>query len=463
MNVSYGVVSNPYAAPINVNDVFSNGTGNEARFERNFWIWDGEKVGANGLGGYRTLSYDGFGAYTCGDCIDNNEGQQFLTLNSGQPYLVQRKEGVNTSVNMTVKESDKVTGSGNIATMRMANARLMNSTVTNMRIQLHRANGANLESFVDATTARFNNIYQRAATEPYDVLKQVNTDEGIMLFRSLKYMAIESLPFPVSNDTLRVPIWQMQQRSYALRISTENFNRPGLAADLVDNFTKTRTQIPLNGNTFVYPFSVTSNTASSSLGRFQVVFAQGNALPVDFVNVRAKAINNAVQVEWEVANEENLQQYEIERSTDGRDFAAIGTQEPRNLSARFTYILLDKKPAAGANFYRIKAVDNDGSFRYSATVKVNTGGNVQEVKVYPTTIEQPFITVELTDQPKGIFELTLANSLGQVVMNRTIQHNGGSANINVDLSKVQLTGGVHFLCIKDEEGNKKSVKMMVKK
>ncbi|MBU6158213.1 MAG: autotransporter-associated beta strand repeat-containing protein [Bacteroidetes bacterium] len=467
INAPYGVMSNPYVAPININDVFNNGTGNADRFERNFWIWDGDKTGTNGVGGYRSLSYGLDGTYTCADCSENMDGQQFLTLNSGQSYMVQRKSNVSTAVGMIVKESDKISNSGNIATMRMANARLTNSTDPSMRIRLFRANGMNLESFIDATTVRFNNQYQSAPTEPYDIYKINNQeDENISLLRTSNYLAIESRPLPAVNDTLFVPTWRMAANiGYALSISTANLNRPGLAAELIDTVMKTRTQIPLNGNPFVYPFTTTSGngTGNSNIGRFRVVFTQGNALPVDFVNVRAKAINNAVQVDWEVANEENLQQYEVERSTDGREFTAIGTQQPRNLSARHLYSLLDKQPASGTNFYRIKALDNDGSYRYSATVKVNTGGKVQDVKVYPTTVDQSYFTVDLTDQPKGIFEITLANSLGQVVMNRTIQHNGGSANINVDLSNLQLTGGVHFLSIKDEQGNKKSVKLIIKK
>jgi hypothetical protein len=320
-----------------------------------------------------------------------------------------------------------------------------------------------LESFADATTARFNKIYQADANEPYDVYKYNNQDENISLVRSNKYLVIESRPLPTAADTLYLPFWSTTNRGYALSIQTENFNTPGLAAELIDSFTNTRTQVPLNGTAFVYPFSVNATAASKSLSRFRVVFTQGASLPVNFVNVRANAKNNAVQVDWEVANEENLQQYEVERSADGKEFTKMAVQSPRNVATNHTYSWLDVRPNAGSNFYRIKALDNDGTFRYSATVKVNMGSAVQDVRVYPTTIEQPNVYLELTDQPAGNYEISMSNTLGQMIFNKTIQHTGGNAVMTVDLSSYSLTAGVHFFSIKDEQGNKKSVKLIVKK
>jgi len=141
----------------------------------------------------------------------------------------------------------------------------------------------------------------------------------------------------------------------------------------------------------------------------------------------------------------------------------MAEQAPRNVAINHTYNWVDARPNSATNFYRIKALDNDGTFRYSATVKVNMGGAVQDVRVYPTTLDQPTLNLELTDQPAGNYEISMATALGQMIFNRTIQHTGGNAVMTVDLSGYSLTAGVHFFCIKDENGNKKSVKLVVKK
>jgi uncharacterized protein (TIGR02145 family) len=256
-------------------------------------------------------------------------------------------------------------------------------------------------------------------------------------------------------------------------VRTNNFDFIGLFATIgeVGNWWSSteNTQSDINGdrawsrNMSVSQGGIVNRSRPFKTEGYSVRCLLGSALPVDFLNVRAKLINHAVQIEWEIANEENLHQYEVERSINGKDYFVIGEQSPRNLSSSNTYSLLDKQPVSGSIFYRIKSVDNDGSFRYSATVKVNSGYNVNAVKVYPTTVEQSYFTLQFTEQAKSNFELTLINPTGQVVFNKNIRHQGGSANFKVNLNEVKLIPGIHFLSIKDEEGNKKSVKLIIKK
>jgi hypothetical protein len=462
INANYGVMSNPYAAPVDFDDVFTNGTGNDSKFERNMWIWDGDKTGTFGLGGFRSLSYGAGGSYTCGDCATNEEGQQFLTLNTGQAFMVQRKASVNEAVSMTVKESDKVENGGNVATFRRFSARTNRSTEPALRVRLYRANGANLENFVDATTARFHSLYSADPMESYDVRKQNNNEENIGLVRNNNYLVIESRPMPTANDTLYVPFWSTTNRGYALNIQTENFATSGLAAELIDSFTRTRTPLPLNGTQFVYPFAVTADAASKSLSRFRVVFTPGNSLPVTFTNVRAYPKASGVQVEWNVVNEENLAQYEVERSADGNKFSKIAVRQPQNQQTA-SYEVFDKKPISGVNYYRIRSVDQDGKFRYSSIMRVSLGSNGQGIDVYPTKVVDQTISIALTDQPAGVFNLQLVNAVGQVAFSQRINHTGGNTTQTISLGSEQLPSGVYYLNVETDNGTKKIFKLFVQR
>jgi hypothetical protein len=463
INTPYGVVSNPYAAPISVEDVFANGTGNENKFARNVWVWDGDKTGSNGFGGYRSLSYDGIGGYTCADCGTNAEGQQYLTLNSGQAFMLQRKLNVSTAVALTVKEEDKVADGGNVLTMRRFGARTTQSTVPSFRVRLFRANGSNLETFVDATTARFNNLYSADPNEEYDLYKyNNNSDENISLVRNNKYLAIESRPVPKANDTLYIPFWSVTNRGYALSIQTENLAATGLTAELIDSFTTTRTPIPLNGTHFVYPFTVSSNAASKSLSRFRVVFTPGSSLPVTFTNVRAYPKANGVNVEWDVVNEENLSHYEIERSADGNKFTKIAVKQALNQTA-VNYTVFDNKPVSGVNYYRIRSVDQDGTFKFSAIMRVSLGRNEQGIDVYPTKVSDNNINIALTEQPAGVYNVQLVNSVGQVAFTSRITHSGGTSTQTLNIGSENLPSGLYYLNIDLENGMKKTVKIFVQR
>lgn len=459
INAAYGVMSNPYAAPIDLDQVFTNGTGNENKFERNFWIWDGDKTaGVNSLGGYRSISFDGDGNYDCADC-ESISVDSFLRVNSGQAFMVQRKAAqTGTAVSMTVKESDKVESAGTIISFR---ANRTQSSLPKFRVQLHRASGSTLEGFMDGALARFGSAYSEGTNEPFDIYKYNNFDENLSLVRSNNYLAIESRPMPKATDTLYLPFWNTTNRGYALRFETENFSSTGLTAELIDQFTNSRVTVPLNGGAFVYPFTVTSAAASRSLTRFRVVFTPGVSLPVDFTEVRANPKGTGVQVAWDVANEEDLEVYEVERSEDGRSFRKMAEQAPRNGQASASYQWFDAQPFQGANFYRIKAVDQDGTFRYSSTVRVQLGQTTAAgVRIYPTTVVQNTITVEISNQPAGIYSLQLTSAAGQVVYQGQLRHGGGSGSQTVVLGSRTLAAGTYFLLLQDAQGNKKTVTLL---
>ncbi len=459
INAAYGVMSNPYAAPIDLDQVFTNGTGNENKFERNFWIWDGDKTaGVNSLGGYRSISFDGAGNYDCADC-ESISVDSFLRVNSGQAFMVQRKAAqTGTAVSMTVKESDKVESEGNIISFR---ANRTQSTLPKFRVQLHRASGSTLEGFMDGALARFGSSYSDGTNEPFDIYKYNNFDENLSLVRSNNYLSIESRPMPKATDTLYLPFWNTTNRGYALRFETENFSSTGLTAELIDQFTNSRVTVPLNGGAFVYPFTVTSAAASKSLTRFRVVFTPGVSLPVDFTEVRANPKGTGVQVAWDVANEEELEVYEVERSTDGRSFRKMAEQAPRNGRTSATYQWFDAQPNNGHNFYRIKAVDRDGTYRYSSTVRVQLGQTTAAgVRVYPTTVVQNTITVEISNQPAGVYTLQLTSAAGQVVYQGQLRHGGGSGSQTVVLGSRSLAAGTYFLLLQDAQGNKKTVTLL---
>jgi subtilisin-like proprotein convertase family protein len=68
-----------------------------------------------------------------------------------------------------------------------------------------------------------------------------------------------------------------------------------------------------------------------------------------------KGENNSVQLNWSTANEVDNVYYEIQRGNNGVEFSAIGRLNAGTLPGTVQqYIFNDAKPAAGANYYRLK-------------------------------------------------------------------------------------------------------------
>ena len=91
-------------------------------------------------------------------------------------------------------------------------------------------------------------------------------------------------------------------------------------------------------------------------------------LPVELSAFTATSLGRAVQLKWSTASEKNSQAFEVERSLSGTGFERLGTVAAAGSSSSARrYELLDAKLPADAAllYYRLKQVDQDGTFSYS--------------------------------------------------------------------------------------------------
>ena len=93
--------------------------------------------------------------------------------------------------------------------------------------------------------------------------------------------------------------------------------------------------------------------------------------PVELVSFNAKVRNNAVILNWQTATEINNYGFEIERSKDRTNWDKIGFVNGHgNSNSTKEYSFEDSKLKDQSYSYRLKQVDNDGTFAYSKVVSV---------------------------------------------------------------------------------------------
>src|SRR5690606_20941339 len=180
-------------------------------------------------------------------------------------------------------------------------------------------------------------------------------------------------------------------------------------------------------------FAVTGAAGSKAANRFRIVFRQASllfALPVTFVSVKAYQKDADIAVEWQVENEKDIQQYEVEKSTDGVRFSKSATLDAMNNGAQ-TYQWIDQQATAGNNYYRIKSVTKDGKVAYSTIVKVTVALAKPSIGIYPNPITDGIIHLQFINQPEGMYGIRLLNSLSQVIVSKQVGHAGGNATENI--------------------------------
>jgi predicted outer membrane repeat protein len=168
-------------------------------------------------------------------------------------------------------------------------------------------------------------------------------------------------------------------------------------------------------------------------------------LPIKLISFEAKAQEKHIQLTWKTASETNSAGYDIERSENGKDFTKIGyvksVANNGNSNEQLGYAFTDETPIEGNNFYRLKQLDLDGKFAYSAIKSVKME-NEETVKVYPNP-SSDFINIETNSNSK-IKNIQLVNAKGSVVYHSNLFEN------KIDISNQPL--GIYFLKIEETSG-----------
>ncbi|MDB5276046.1 MAG: type sorting protein [Ferruginibacter sp.] len=446
VNDAYTVVGNPYASPINLNAVYLNGS-NGAVIKRNFWIWDATQ-GTSGA--YRSLTWNGIDSYNMTG--GSGSAADYLTVNSGQAFFVEKS----STGNITIQESNKTT------TTAPTVFRPMGSTVSNLSIKLYQATGATLGLLCDGALARYNDLYNVSPWETYDAAKMNNFNENLSLVREGRYLSVESRPYPKQNDTLFVPFWGLKVRDYALTITSNNLDGLNQTAILYDAFTNVTKQVDMTSATVIYPFSVTSDPASSSLNRFKVIMAPAafGVLPVKFTKIAAQLYDKKIQVAWLTANELGVTNYDVEKSADGLHFSKISTLKANNASVGGSYQVTDEQPFTGNNFYRIRSNDESGKTDYSSTALVQFNSK-HVIHIMPSIITNQQFTISLKGQPAGNYNLSLTNLSGQQVYKKTIYNTNGDDHL-IAFQKGAVSTGVYNLSVAGADGSIQNFRLLIK-
>ena len=175
-------------------------------------------------------------------------------------------------------------------------------------------------------------------------------------------------------------------------------------------------------------------------------FASSGLLASSKLSLVAGLISTDVNLVWKTADELDIKKYDIERSTDGQYFSAIGSAVSKG-NGSFVYTVKDniENLAVYGIYYRVKVTALSGKVYYSETVMVNRKP-VSQVTVSPNPFTS-FIRVQLSSQNNGEAFIRVMNAGGQLVSSKTIQLVQGQNAFNIS-GLGNLSKGLYFLEIR---------------
>lgn len=173
-------------------------------------------------------------------------------------------------------------------------------------------------------------------------------------------------------------------------------------------------------------------------------FDKGSPLPLSLIGFDAVLEGNDALLSWTTTAEKEVAGFEIQYSTDGKNWLAIGKVAASGNTGRNDYHFTHEGPAAMVNFYRLKITDLDAQFSYSAVKVINKDLAKAEVSVYPNPFEHQ---LTWTSRSKGTFEVGLRDVTGKIVLQTTIEAIPQQA---VPVLTSQLSPGLYFMTITDK-------------
>lgn len=300
----------------------------------------------------------------------------------------------------------------------------------------------NIESLVDGLRVRYNNGYLASTAD--DAEKISKSGENISSYREGKDISEERRPFFYPADTIFLHITNTELRNYRFKITMQQFSITGLMARLDDNYLHTSRILDTGGGTDNIDFSITADPASADAFRFRIVFITARILPVNITRFAATQQGKNIALEWKVSNQQNMLQYEVERSTNGINFTRTAIQPATGTGSSQAYNWVDEHAVTGTNFYRIRCVGIANDISYSVIISVKTGSTFSGISIYPNPVTGNTIALQFTNMPKGIYTLRLLNLMGQVMFCGTAVHNGSSGTQTITPESSMAKGNYYL-------------------
>lgn len=213
---------------------------------------------------------------------------------------------------------------------------------------------------------------------------------------------------------------------YASNAATQNFTVTGLTANTA------------------YWLAVDGNGGTPST--FDI-FGGTGVLPVTLLSFEGKYSNDKITIDWTTLTESNNKFFVVERSKDGFNFEIIATVPGAgNSTSTLNYEVIDDNPLSGINYYRLKQVDFNNSYKDSKIISVKTFMAENDLNVYPNPINGDEFSISLSGLESNERVLVvLTDVLGNILYSKVELSNDNGIYAKQITSEPKLKTGVYVV------------------
>ncbi len=174
-------------------------------------------------------------------------------------------------------------------------------------------------------------------------------------------------------------------------------------------------------------------------------------LPIELSSFTAETKANQITLNWNTATETNNSGFEIQRSTDGKDFRTLDFIEGKGTTLDPQLYYYDDKDLRKGQlyYYRLRQIDYSGQFEYSKVITAKTeSSQVYGASFSPNPVHNQLARLNYTSPTQGQLFLQVFDVTGKTLSEQTYQVLEGSNQLDIDFSAM----GTGMFFVKIEHG-----------
>lgn len=295
----------------------------------------------------------------------------------------------------------------------------LNSYTTKVVVTLHGVNIPNIvcnQVYVQSPTGQIVCLFSRSGPAFYNAVGEYVFDQ----LSSAQPPEVYGANFPAGTYRPYIANAQALPANTTSRLDSFNNHNP-------------------NGTWSLYENGVIAYNGVGSIAGWSLTITSTNVpLSLSLISFDVRKQGKEAELLWKTAEELNTGFFGVERSTDGKVFNQIGEIKAEGHAIEVsTYSYTDEEPATANNFYRLRMVDQDGTYRYSPIAAADfSSGRIS--KLYPNPCKDKLI-LDLS-QLTHISQITIVNIEGINVLSQSISPKKGGQVLDVSV----LVPGIYF-------------------
>ena len=143
-------------------------------------------------------------------------------------------------------------------------------------------------------------------------------------------------------------------------------------------------------------------------------------LPLELVNFSGKEENDQIKLNWQTLQERDVSHFIVEKSSDVPDkFKTIGEVKARGNSGTPQYYSLSDAQPSVLNYYRLKMVDNTGTFKYSKILAFKRSNPSKNIIAFYPNPANDVLNILLNTNNYNTATVSLMDITGRILLTQS--------------------------------------------